>query len=447
MLWITAAPAHAQEAPPASAQIGRAQALIEAGKPGEAYDLLQPLEAAHAGDILYDYLLGVSAVDAGKPGLAVFALERVQETEPGYRDAELWLAIAHYQSGDMERAKLGFAAVQARGRDAESRARAEQYLAAIKQRDEAAAAKSAAPYLVGKVEIGIGRDSNIANSSSGVQAATAPTSNLAGMESSLGVSVEGRVPFSGHYAYLAVDDGRHAYAGNRVMNSDNSGVKAGMNFAVGGHSYKVDVERRQFRQEGVSAAATAIVNDYDLGKREASARFRLTADDYVGFAAQYNAIRYLTDAPENTDQMLLGANYLHRFGVGGSPVVYFGYAHVDDNAVQTKVAHNAGYNGGQTVAGRITDSYTLYLQYSPNDKVDVYTTEYMNLRRDTGAYARDAVVVFGEDKTRYLSLGLNWHPRPAWTLRAQLAKTTNRSNIAFYSYDKVGSLVTLKREF
>jgi tetratricopeptide (TPR) repeat protein len=88
--------------------VQQAQLLVQTGKFAEAYALLQPLEFDLSGDISFDYLLGISAVNTGKPDRATLALERVEAISPEYGDARLWLGIAYFQSNDMARAKKSF---------------------------------------------------------------------------------------------------------------------------------------------------------------------------------------------------------------------------------------------------------------------------------------------------------------------------------------------------
>lgn len=85
-----------------------AQALVNAGKYADAYALMEPYEFEKSGDITYDYLLGISAVNAGKPDRATLALERVESVSPQYGDVRLWLGIAYFQSGDSGRSKKAF---------------------------------------------------------------------------------------------------------------------------------------------------------------------------------------------------------------------------------------------------------------------------------------------------------------------------------------------------
>lgn len=440
-----------QDAQPIVLQLRQAQAMIESGKPEEAYAILAPLESQLAGNVEYDYLLGVSAVNSGKASQAVFAFERVQASDPDYKEIGLWLAIAYYDSGDYERAKSGFEAVLAQSRDAEVLGKAERYLGAIRQaesgRDEQAS-------LLGKLEIGAGHDSNITNSPPGYATAPqiaaalpAPASNRGGAEAILNLGVEGRVPFSGHYVFASASDEKRNYSGHSVMNSDTVVAKGGVNFGQDGDTYKVDVAHRQFRQLGTFFAAAGLANDYDVRGLEGSARQKLSAKDYIGYVAQLNQLRFLANNTEDTNQVMLGANYMHLFQVQGSPVAYIGYARLNDMAVRQKNAYNPAYNDGTTVASRGTDIFTLYLQYSLSQKIDVVSTNYVYFRKDSGAFARDPVVDFGKDRTSFVSLGVIWRASPRWMLRSQLAKTVNNSNIALYSYSKTEATVILGREF
>jgi len=457
--WLLlAGAAHGQEAaqgtaaqPAATSQIEQAQALIKAGKAEAAFDLLEPLETELAGNVQYDYLLGMSALNSGQAGRAVFAFERVQAADPQYQEVGLWLSIAYYQSGDRERARPGFEGFLAQSRNPESQATAEHYLALIDQQ-EAGLDK---PSLRGKVEAGLGYDSNITNSSlayPGTQqlftSVFAPGSSQGGAESILNLGVEGRVPVSERRsAFVSVDQEKRWYSGNRVMNSTTLIARGGMNFASDGDTYRLNVARREFRQLGTSFATTGFLNDYSITGVEGSARWKLSGLDYVGLLGQLNQLRFAGDNTNDVNQIMAGANYMHLFRMAGKPVLYLGYARAEDAALRTKAAFNPAYNGGITQAGRRSDFFTVYLQYTVGDDVDIYAAGYLNSRRDAYPYARDASVAIGNDQTRYVSLGLNWRVAPSWSVRPQLAATSNSSNIAVYTYNKTEATVLLRRDF
>src|SRR5688572_20406570 len=88
--------------------LGKAEALLRAGKAGDAWQLLSPLEAQHAGQPDFDYLLGIAALESARPNRATFILERVITVNPGHLAARLEMARAYFALGDFERAEREF---------------------------------------------------------------------------------------------------------------------------------------------------------------------------------------------------------------------------------------------------------------------------------------------------------------------------------------------------
>ncbi|MEQ8205606.1 MAG: surface lipoprotein assembly modifier [Woeseia sp.] len=89
--------------------LANAEDLLRAGRAQPAYALLANEERRHAGNPLFDYLLGVAALDTGRQGVAVFSLQRALAVEPGFSGARLELARAYFESGYPERARPLFA--------------------------------------------------------------------------------------------------------------------------------------------------------------------------------------------------------------------------------------------------------------------------------------------------------------------------------------------------
>ena len=108
-----------------------ADALIKDGKPADAYALLEPLEFDRAGEVRFDYLLGIAALDSGKPDKATLAFERVLAVDPNFAGARLDMARAYYQLGDMPRAKTEFETVLKLNPPEAARATIQNYLGAI----------------------------------------------------------------------------------------------------------------------------------------------------------------------------------------------------------------------------------------------------------------------------------------------------------------------------
>lgn len=109
--WALAA-ACVTMASPASAQVDdlvrRAIELHAAGKASEAVALLLPFEAERAGDPDFDYALGLAAADAGMPGVALPALQRVLAKQPGNVQARAEIARVYAMAGDIDTARAEF---------------------------------------------------------------------------------------------------------------------------------------------------------------------------------------------------------------------------------------------------------------------------------------------------------------------------------------------------
>ncbi len=89
-----------------------AQAMIRQGRAADALALLAEYEDRNVGNPDYDYLLGVTALAAGRDAVAVHALERVILVQPSHAGAFLDLAIAHYRLGEIDSADVMLAHVE-----------------------------------------------------------------------------------------------------------------------------------------------------------------------------------------------------------------------------------------------------------------------------------------------------------------------------------------------
>jgi hypothetical protein len=130
-----------------------AKRLLEQRRAKEAYELLLPQESARAGDIEFDYLLGIAANDAGEHERAVFALERVLALQPQNHLARAEIARAYLALGEREAARREFETVRSQSIPAEAKATIERFLAAIRAADTTR--------VDGFIELGFGYDTNV----------------------------------------------------------------------------------------------------------------------------------------------------------------------------------------------------------------------------------------------------------------------------------------------
>lgn len=146
----------------AAPDLADAELLLRAGKAQDAWALLSPHEFELAGREGFDYLLGVAALETGRPGLATLIFERVLVVNPNHAAARIDMARAYYAQGDHARARTEFEAVLHFDPPPPARATIDRYLAAI-----AGAAGKSATRLSGYVEAMLGSDSNLNAGASG----------------------------------------------------------------------------------------------------------------------------------------------------------------------------------------------------------------------------------------------------------------------------------------
>ena len=111
-----------------------AEALIGRGRNEEAFGLLSKHEFELAGNPLYDYLLGVAALDSGRYGEAIFSLQRTLDVQPDFSGARLALARAHYEAGEKAPARALFLQLMDEQPPAAVRQVVNKYLAALDPR-------------------------------------------------------------------------------------------------------------------------------------------------------------------------------------------------------------------------------------------------------------------------------------------------------------------------
>ena len=114
-----------------------ADALIKNGNPAAAYTLLKPLEFERSGEIRFDYLFGIAALDSGHADKATLAFERVLTMDPNFAGARLDMARAYYQLGDLLRAKTEFETVSGQNPPELAKATIQKYLDAIASHEQA----------------------------------------------------------------------------------------------------------------------------------------------------------------------------------------------------------------------------------------------------------------------------------------------------------------------
>ncbi len=418
----------------AGPDLGKAAALMREGKPAEAYKLLEPYELEMAGMVKYDYLLGISALDSGNPAKATFVLERVLAVDPNYAGARLDMARAYYQLGDFPRAKKEFLTVLALNPPPFAKETIKKYLAAIEDREKGVSTK-----LVGYVEGAWGHDDNINNSLSQAQIAVPVFNNVlftvnpTNLQTGDGyVGVNAGIDYDHHFnhdysAYAGADLRNRSYFTYSNFNMHILDERAGLGFGEGKNVVRAGYIGEQY---DMGSARFMNMNGANLEWRHV-----LDNNNMLNVGAQYAAYRFpqLGLSVNDFNQKIASLAWMHAFAAGQG-VVFSSLFAGNQQAVNGRADGDASLKG-----------IRLGWQYSATPKFDLFAS----MGAMVGSYGTQnaAFLTTRRDNAYDTALGIIWHYDKFWSLKPQVKKMRNLSNIAIYQFDMTDVSVTLRRDF
>lgn len=423
-----------------------ADGLIKGGKPAEAYVLLEPLEFEHAGEERFDYLLGVAALDSGKPDKATLAFERVLMINPNSSAARLDMARAYYQLGDTLRARTEFEAVLRQNPSEAARATIQKYLDAIAAQEPGKQTR-----ITGYAEATVGRDTNVNNSTTqqqvsvnvpavGTVVATLSPTNLKAADNYYGAGAGGEVSHS-------LNPNWELYAGADLR---QRGYHTQKDFDTLGAEARTGVI---YGEEANRVRAGVLAGTYTLGstRNRNTAGFNaewghaLSPSNQVSLFGQYLQYRFAELAMQVNDfnQQAVGAGWAHVLADGQSTLsggVYFG-TEQDVSALVTPATPNGGRtDGAKRFSGLRLGGQTTY---------GGSTVLFASAGWQGGNYSKANPFFLSQRADQFydLTLGADWHWDKLWSVRPQVAYARNKSNIVIYSYNRTDVSVTLRRDF
>lgn len=421
-----------------------ADALIKSGKPGDAYALLQPYEFERSGEVRFDYLLGVAALDSGKPDKATLAFERVLLVNPAYTAARMDMARAYYQLGDLQRARQEFEIVLQQAPPATARATISKYLDAIAGRESGRQTR-----ISGYIEGTAGHDSNVNNStdltqisipSLGNVIATLNPTNVRASDNYLGVAAGSEIVHSldnNWGLYAGADLHQRVYNAQTDFNSLDLSGRAGMLFGT-----QADRVRAGLLAEGNTLGNA---RNFNAGGLDAEWSHALSPSNLLNLFGQYVQYRFVQNEMQSNDfnQQAAGAGWQHVLADGRSTLsgaFYYG----TQQDVSTLVTPSTP-DGGRVDGAMRFDGLRIGGQTEAWDSMTLFANAGVQL----GDYSRvnPFFLTQRSDRLYQLTLGSDWHLDRYWTLRPQLDYARNNSNIVIYSYTRSDLSLTLRRDF
>ena len=430
-MFLYSAWACAQSAP----DLAQARSLLRSGQPAAALKLLEPHEDAHAGNLEFDYLLGVAALDAGRADKATIALERALIVNPNHAGARLDLARAYFALGDHGRARNEFNIALAQDPPPNARATINAYLA--RMNGSAGGETRASAYL----DVTAGRDTNVNNATSqaqvyvpvfGLSLQLAPTSQRTadnflslgggGGEVSYALSTNTSL-FAGGDARLRFN--QHA----DTFNANQFDVRGGVQYAFSAaSSLCASLAHQQYYLDNMHYRDTS---GFNLEWRQA-----------LSGTQQFSLFGAATRARYQDAAQFANDTNLTLFGVGFTQVL---------NAAQrTTLSVSAVAAYERDVGQRIDGDRKLYGlrvggQTGWGDNVDVFgSVGYQPSRFQTRN------IIFNEQRSDTQSdavFGVVWRIDRVWNLRPQLSYTRNASNIDINAFSRYEASLMLRRDF
>lgn len=406
-----------------------ALALLNGGQGRAAYALLEPRESERAGEVDYDFLLGLAALEVGENTRAVFALERVLALDPGHVRARAEIARAYLALGEVATARQEFENVRRQGVPADVSLTLERYIALANRLDSGDKAS-----INGYVEAQVGYDSNV-NAGPNRSSITFPSGFMIPLPAEvkanedgyaqIGAGINGKVPLASGLSLLAGLSG--SYRGNFEKSHFNLGgldANLGLVFSAGKNVVTVMGQAGQVTVDGVRYRnVTGVTGQW---------QYNIDARNQVSAFGQYAQLNYLTNRTRDVDRYLAGASYAHMWRDGA---VGFASAYLVQEKPEADNVKQYDFDGyGMRFGGRLNFGQKLIAFAGASYE-----------RRD---YSRNLPGEVRRQDDQYGALvGANYALSKDLILTPQLTLTYNKSNLELNDYHREVVSIAIRREF
>lgn len=416
-LLATLSAAHAQLTPERLSQ------LIEQQRFEEAYELALEHRAELEGELAFDFLFGVAAINSGHLSEGIFALERVVMRRPAFTRARLELARGYFLRGEDIRADHHFEIVLAQDPPAPVVATVERFQQRIQAR-----ADRYTTTVTGWLEAGIATDSNV---NSATDADTVDTIfgpiTLADEAKEKGDNVlrtAGQVRVSrpvnpDQTVFVSGDIESRNHDDEDDFDTLRAGVRVGTTFYGENLNTTLALRSQRFYLDGDRYQ--------DLDGFSATLANPLSARTMAQIGLQYLRLRY-EERPNRDANMTLGsAGLTHIWEARWRPVTSFAIFGGHESALESTAAARAnterdlyGLNAG------------LMLHPAPEWRV----TTRAQYRRSN---YRGVNILLGDTRREdfyQAAIEVDWMPTVNWRIGPSLQYSENDANLDLFEYDR-----------
>ncbi len=394
--------------------------LLKAQEFQQAYELAQKLEAEYAGEVSFDFLYGLAAIESGHPEAALFPLERVLMAQSYNHRAKLELARAYFLLGDHTTARQLFNEVLTYRPPQKVQQNVQRYLEEIESRNAAAQHR-----VSGYVELNVGSDSNINSATPYAGVAVPGLGNVSLDESNSRVRGE-FIAFDGgiEYFYLMRKDiGLFVAASlQERLNIDYDEFNlrtfdssAGLIYKKGEHTIQLPLQFQQSYVDGERFRTLLAVGG------EWSWRYT-PRQQLLGFT-QFGGMRHADQDIRDVDLLLGGIGWSYRLEALPVTLSSSYYSGIEDAVRAAGLFNGREYSGWQ-----------LGVEWQPLIEHTVKVS-----LSSQGVNHQEKHPVFGRvrgDTLNQVFLDWRWRYQPNWVISSELTRVDNSSNIDLYQYDR-----------
>ncbi len=410
--------------------LAQARSLLDGGNSQGAYELLLPLQSARAGEVAYDYLLGLAALDAGQPGIASFALERVLVVDPDHAGAKVATARAYIAMRKLDQARELLTQVAQSKAPEATRSEAQRQLARLSW---------ARNDIRGHLALTLGYDSNVTsatderNQAIPAQGGTIRLLSI-GEEDDVFSSLSGRILLRrplGDDLHLLARGSAFQRLNNTEDDFDTGSLNAaiGLQYRNGDNIYSGEVEGDHYRFDYETLRNSLGV----LGRWQHVVAPGVTAGVYL----RYTNLDYSPAGQQlrDGDRVTLGATYVTSLDSERPASVYAGAYGGKESKDATGAAYLEHNFWGLRAGGNLelVPHLTAYASGSLEER-DYDGADPSFLRKRDDSFIK-------------LALGLDYRPWKKWHVIPEFRYIRNNSNIPVTDFDRYIYTVTLRRNF
>jgi tetratricopeptide (TPR) repeat protein len=409
--------------------------LYDSGQINEAYGLAEKHLLEAEGDLSFDYIYGLSAIDSGHFSQGVFALERVLMLRPDDQRARLELARGYFLLEQYDRARVEFTKVLETNPPADVKVTINKFMDGIRQGESNY--KSSAGFYV---ELGFGSDTNV-NSSPSSANFDSPTLGPGTLNDS-SVSIE-----DNYYRYAVGANVNHplktgialfgemstshkSFEDTSEFNLGSITLQSGFIFSGERHRLKMGLQWQDFEVGDESYRELMALNS-DL-------RWKLNKQTMISGFAQVADMTFEQNKSRDSQQLMAGLGFQHAFSGPYRPFLFASlYGGGERSKEETITA--------ETLVDRDIYGFSVGTQFTITPQIDLIFTGMMQ----QNGYRNEDVFFLKEREDSYsnLSAKTTWKPYRDWSVSVNMSYTENQSNIAIYRYTRTQTGMTIRYDY